>query len=207
MPSRSDRRHVDYQIITEWVETGSRVADLGCGRGLLLEALRDKRQARVVGVDVDPEKILACVKRGIPVYQGDGLAFLRQFPDGFFDRVVLSRTVEELEAPRVTIEEGLRVGRRLTVGFVNFGYWRNRLSFLLAGRRIRNEVFPERWEERRPANPFSLREFEEFCRARGIVVHRRVALSSDWATPCRVGPNLRAGYLLYDLSAGTGPAS
>lgn len=200
MKRRKSRRHVDFQIIGEWVEPGSRVLDLGCGRGILLEYLREKKQAQGYGVDVSLKKIQSCLKRDIPVYQGDALELLRIFPDRFFDRVICSRTVEELEDPRATLLESLRVGRRLTVGFINYGYWRNRLSFFAGGRRIQNEVFPDRWFERRPANPFSLQEFEAYCREAGIRVHQRVLLRGDWDTPCSFMPNLFAGYALFDLS-------
>ncbi len=200
MRRRKSRRNVDFQIISDWVEPGSRVLDLGCGRGVLLQHLMEHKQAWVVGVDMDSDKVLGCISKGVSIFQGDALAVMRQFPDGFFDRVICSRTVEELEDPRATLLESLRVGRRLTVGFVNYGYWRNRVSFLWQGRRIRNEVFPEPWYDRRPANPFSLPEFEAFCAVSGIRIQRRELLGSDWDSECRFLPSLFTGYALFDLS-------
>ncbi len=194
------RRHVDFQIISGWVEPGSRVLDLGCGRGILLEHLIKTKQVFGVGVDISQSKIQAAVKRGVSVYQGDVLTYLKTFPDNTFNHVLCSRTVEELENPRETLEEGLRVGERLTVGFINFSYWRNRLSHLRLGRRIRNDVFPDKWFERRPANPFSLAEFEEFCVDLDITIHRRVALGADWESECSFWPELFSGYVIYDLS-------
>lgn len=194
------KRTVDMQIIADWVEPGARVLDLGCGRGILLEFLAQSKKARVVGVDLDIEKISNCVKRGVTAYQGDMMAFMRAFPAHHFDRVICSRTLEELGAPSEVIAEALRVGRALTVGFVNHGYWKNRLDAVWGGRKPRNDVYTTAWYESRPANPATIADFEEFCAAKSIQVKRRVHLRGDWQRPCRHQPNLFAGYALYDLT-------
>ena len=108
-----EKRTVDMQIIGDWVEPASRVLDLGCGRGVLLDYLQQTKQARGLGVDLDFQKILGCVRRGVTAYQGDMEAFMRAFPDRFFDRVICSRTVQELADPAAVILEALRVGREL----------------------------------------------------------------------------------------------
>ncbi len=198
--ARQEKRNVDFQIISDWVAPGSRVLDLGCGQGILLDYLRRTKSVNGVGVDINPRKVLGCVRRGVTVFQGDAMELMASFPEHFFDLVILSRTVEELENPKATIEEGLRVGRRLAIGFINFGYWKNRLSFALKGIRVKNEVYPEVWSNRRPSNPFSLGEFEAFARETGIQIHRRFLLRGDWESPCRMWPHLRAGYVLMELS-------
>ena len=90
--------------------------------------------------------------------------------------------------------------RAVTVGFVNHGYWKNRVDALLRGRKVRNEVYTTEWFESRPANPVTIADFEHFCSAKGITVARRAHLLGDWRTPCRVLPNFFAGYALYDLA-------
>jgi methionine biosynthesis protein MetW len=198
-PKSAIKRTVDMQIIADWVEPGSRVLDLGCGRGVLLEFLAQSRQARTVGVDLDIDKVAGCIKRGVTAYQGDMMAFKRAFPDGHFDRVICSRTLEELRDPAGVIDEALRVGRCVTVGFVNHGYWKNRLDAVWGGRKPRNAVYTTAWHESRPANPATIADFEAFCLARRIRVVRRVHLRGDWQSLCPVIPNLLAGYALYDL--------
>ncbi len=195
-----EKRTVDMQIIGEWVTPGSRVLDLGCGRGALLDYLVQTKEVAALGVDLDFARVTAGVARGLSVYQGDMTAFMRQFPDRHFDRIICSRTVQELDDPTGVILEALRAGRAVTVGFVNHGFWKNRVDALLRGRKVRNEVYTTEWFESRPANPVSIADFEHFCAAKGISITRRAHLGGDWRTPCRVLPNFFAGYALYDLA-------
>jgi methionine biosynthesis protein MetW len=194
------KRTVDMQIIGDSVERNTRVLDLGCGVGALLDYLIQTKQVSAVGVDLDFAKITACVRRGVSAYQGDMTEFMRAFPENYFDRVISSRTMHELDEPATVITEALRVGRTVTVGFVNHGFWKNRLAMLLRGRKVRNEVYTTEWFESRPANPLTIADFEHFCAAKGIRVVRRVFLSGDWHAPCRTLPNLFAGYAIYDLA-------
>ena len=194
------KRTVDMEIIGDWVEPNTRVLDLGCGEGALLDYLVKTKKVSAVGVDLDFNKITACVRRGLAAYQGDLTTFLRAFPDQHFDRVICSRTVHELSHPTEVIFEALRVGRTLTVGFVNHGFWKNRVNTLLHGRKIRNEVYTTEWFDSRPANPVSIADFESFCAAKNIRVARRAHLAGNWRTPCHTLPNLLAGFALYDLA-------
>ena len=104
-----------------------RVLDLGCGRGILLENLRETKNVNGLGVDFDCDKASACISRGVAVYQGDIRKALSMLPDNSFDWVVFSRMVEELPEPGQVILDALRVGKRVAVSFVNHGYWKNRL--------------------------------------------------------------------------------
>ena len=200
MRTRVEKRTVDMQVIGEWVEPHSRVLDLGCGRGELMAYLVQAKQVSATGVDLDFARISACVGRGLSAYQGDMTEFMRAFPDRHFDRIICSRTVHELNDPAGVILEALRVGSTVTVGFVNHGFWKNRVDALLRGRKVRNAVYTTAWHESRPANPLSIADFEDFCGARSIRVARRAHLLGDWRTPCRMLPNLLAGYALYDLA-------
>ncbi len=196
----AERRTVDMRILGEWVEAGSRVCELGCGRGVLLEYLMQTHKVFAVGVDLDVDKVAACVKRGVNAYQGDMMSFLRSLPDAYFDRVIFSRTIEELAQPAAVLREALRAGRRVNVGFVNHGYWKNRVGALLHGGKLRNEVYTTEWAGTRPSNPLSVADFEAFCAKEQIQVARRALLRGDWERPCTVLPNLRAGYAMYELT-------
>ena len=115
-------------------------------------------------------------------------------------RVIFSRSVDLLEQPNATLAEALRVGKHVTVGFVNHGYWRNRLSFISRGRRIENEVYPKKWYESQPTNPFSIDEFDGFCQSAGIRIVNREYLLGNWRDTCPFLPGLFAGYAIYDLT-------
>ncbi|MCH6258777.1 methyltransferase domain-containing protein [Puniceicoccaceae bacterium K14] len=202
MAKTKEKRSVDMQIMRDWVEPGARVLDLGCGRGVLLEYLKNSRKAETIGVDLDPNKIHACIKRGVNAYLGDMTEFMEAFPDKHFDRVLCSRTVQELGNPTKIIREALRVSKNVTVGFVNYAYWRNRISMLTQGSKVVNEVYPDAWWDSRPANPVSVNQFEAFCEAQGFVIERSVYLRGDWKREAKRVPNWFCGYAIYDLSAG-----
>jgi methionine biosynthesis protein MetW len=195
-----EKRTVDMEVIGKWVEPQSNVLDLGCGRGELLGFLVQAKKVSATGVDLDFDRISSCVSRGLSAYQGDMTAFMRAFPDTHFDRVICSRTVHELNDPAAVILEALRVGRTVTVGFVNHGFWKNRLGGLLGGRKVQNAVYTTRWHESRPTNPLTIADFEDFCREKSIRIARRAHLLGDWRTPCPLLPNLLAGYALYDIA-------
>ncbi len=194
------KRQVDFQIIAQWVNEGDRVLDLGCGRGVLLEYLKQKKSIYAVGVDIDFDRILSCVKRGVSAYHGDVKELLGSFEDNSFDRVIFSRSVDLLNEPDVILAEALRVGKGVTVGFVNHGYWKNRLSFFRSGGRTINEVYPKPWYESLRANTFCANEFEDYCQVRSITIKDQVYLGGNWRDECKLWPNLMAGYAIYDLA-------
>ncbi len=193
------KQDTDLQILSAWIEPRSRILDLGCGRGVLLEFLQNHRQASVMGVDNDLHKIIACVASGVPAYQGDILEVLNLFPENSFDWVVCSRTIQDLDQPARVLERALHVGKRVAVGFVNHGYWLNRWNILWRGHRVQNEVYPEPWYNSHPTNPVAVGEFRTFCAAHNARVVRRAFLAGDWRTPCHFLPRLLAGYAVYEV--------
>jgi methionine biosynthesis protein MetW len=196
----SIKRETDLQIISEWIEPKSRVLDLGCGRGILLEQLRHKLDIQCLGVDIDEEKVGSCVKRGVPVYQGDAEKLLATFDEGHFDWVILSRTVQELENAGSVLTAALRAGRNLAVGFANHGYWRNRANSLMTGRASLGDADPAIWPNNHPRNPVSIIEFEEYCQREKLTILHRRCLAGDWKTPVEKLASLRAAYALYAIT-------
>ncbi|MDP0500198.1 MAG: methionine biosynthesis protein MetW [Verrucomicrobiota bacterium JB022] len=200
MPPRQQiKRETEQSILSDWIQPEQRVLDVGCGRGILLEHLTRTKQVYGVGVDSDLEKVASCVKRSVNVYMGDAEAFLSYQPAGAFDWVVMSRTVQELDQPGKVIAECLRVAGSMAIGFVNFGYWRNRLDIVRHSRHGVSDVFPRAWEEDWRHNQISVEEFERFCARQGYNIRQAVYLRGDWKTPCRVLTGWRAGYALYWL--------
>lgn len=200
MHTKNKKRQVDFQIIAQWVNHGERVLDLGCGRGVLLEYLKQKKSVYGVGVDIKFEYILSCVKRGVTAYHGDIRKLLASFDENAFDRVIFSRSIEFVDNPDVILAEGLRVGKRVIIGFVNQGFWLNRLSFLLKGGFSANELHSKPWCEKQRSNPLSIREFDYFCKSRKMKIENCVYLSGDLRKRQGIFPSFFASYAIYDLS-------
>ena len=99
MKTKNKKRQIDAQIIAQWVSQGDRVLDLGCGRGVLLDYLKKKKSVFGVGVDINFEHILSCVRRGVTAYHGDMRKLLTQFDNNSFERVIFSRSVEFVDNP------------------------------------------------------------------------------------------------------------
>jgi len=161
---RPQERWQDDVIAAE-VQVGSRVLDLGCGNGQLIERLQRERQARGQGVEVDPEAVLAGIERGVCVLQADLSEGLSWFADASFDFVILEETLQTLPNPWLMLSEMLRVGRRGIVSFPNFGHWRVIVDLLAHGRMPVTERLPSHWYDSRNIHPFTLQDLLDWVDA------------------------------------------
>jgi methionine biosynthesis protein MetW len=168
----------DLSAIVDWIEPGSSVLDLGCGDGDLLEQLIREKGVRGTGVDIDPEKLLACIRRGIPVVQRDLNGSLECFETGSYDYVIVSQTIHQLKAPDAMMGEILRIGRHAIVSFPNFGHYSLRLQLLLSGRMPKSRSLPFEWYRTPNIHLMTLADFRQFCRERAIRILRRVDISN-----------------------------
>jgi methionine biosynthesis protein MetW len=160
--------HSDLAAMIEWIEPGSRVLDLGCGDGSLLEQLIRLKGVQGMGVDIDQERLLACAEKGLPVVQRDLNAGLKAFGDQSYDYVIVSQTIHQVRYPDQLVDEVLRVGRRAVVSFPNFGHWALRLELLLKGRTPKSELLPYEWWQTPNIHFFTLDDFKGFCQARQV---------------------------------------
>lgn len=157
-------------IITEWITPGSRVLDLGCGDGTLLASLIKHKQVHGIGVEIAEEKIIACLKKGISVYQADIDQGLSNFDDLNFDYVILNATLQVIHKPYKVIEEMLRVGRFAIISISNFGYASNRLRVLCTGRVSDHIRLAGDWHDTPVIRFVSLEEFSSSLETMGIAV-------------------------------------
>jgi methionine biosynthesis protein MetW len=185
----------DYAIIGEIVEAGTKVLDLGCGEGELLEWLAQNKGVDARGVEISGAKVQRAIARGVSVYQGDIDQGLVDYPDQAFDSVILSQTLQETRQPLQVLREMLRVGRRAIVAFPNFGHWRVRLSMLMSGRAPKTGLFPYRWYDSPNIHFLTVDDFEQLARREGLAVERRFFLAGQRTIGAL--PNLRAEVAVY----------
>ena len=188
----------DYRIISEIVEPKTRVLDLGCGDGELLEWLAENKDVDARGVEISGAKVQRAIARGVSVYQGDIDQGLADYPDSAFDYVILSQTLQETYRPRKVLREMLRVGRRVIVAFPNYGHWRVRLSLLFSGRAPKTDRFPHHWYESPNIHFLTVHDFEDLAALEGLMVERRYFLSGS--RTMTLLPNLLAEVAVYLVS-------
>ena len=189
----------DYAIIGDIIEPGTKVLDLGCGEGELLEWLAQNKGVEARGVEISGAKVQRAIARGVSVYQGYIDQGLADYPDQAFDYVILSQTLQETHRPRKVLHEMLRVGRRAIVAFPNFGHWRVRLSMLVIGGAPRTKLFPYEWYESPNIHFLTVLDFEALAAVEGLVVERRYFLAGR--RKVTVLPNLLAEVAVFLVSA------
>jgi len=178
-PTRQVLARQDYAMIAEIVEPGSRVLDLGCGEGELLAWLLEHKQVRGRGVEIDATKVRRAIARGVSAFQGDIDHGLADYPDGTFDYVILSQTLQEMRYPLRVLREMLRVGRHGIVAFPNFGHWTTRLSHLISGRSPRTALFPYDWYESPNLHFLTIDDFALLCRAQNWAIEKQIFLRRE----------------------------
>jgi methionine biosynthesis protein MetW len=189
----------DLVAVAELVHSHEKVLDLGCGDGVLLRHLIDTKQITGRGVELSEAGVLACVRRGVSVRQGDLHEGLGDYPDASFDTVILSYTIPYLNDPAFVVKEMLRVGTRAIVSFPNWGHWRCRLSLLLTGRMPITPGLPQPWDSSPRARPLTVRDFGEFSERNGIRITREIYLQGARRIPVRRDKNLRATTAIFEL--------
>ncbi len=169
---------VDHLLIAEMVAPGSRVLDVGCGDGALLQLLAETKATDGRGMELSREKVNACVMHGLSVIQGDADVDLDDYPDQAFDYAILSLTIQATQKPKVVLENLLRIGKRAIVSFPNFGHWRIRFDLLMTGRMPRTRNLPEPWYASPDAHLCTIIDFSELCDEVDADVEEAVAFNS-----------------------------
>lgn len=169
----------DYKIIYDIVKEGSRVLDLGCGEGELLSLLSKGKYVKAQGVELNESAIYKCVEKGLSVFHGDIDSGLADYPDKSFDYVILNQSMQEVKKVDFVIEEALRVGSLVIVGFPNFAYWRARLRLFLKGKTPITYSLPYRWYNTPNLHFLSISDFKEFCTEKGIRIIKEYYLGRD----------------------------
>jgi methionine biosynthesis protein MetW len=185
----------DYAIISELIEPNTRVLDLGCGEGELLDWLAHNKNVDARGVEISGSRAQQAIARGVSVFHSDLEDALADLPDQAFDYVILSQTLQETREPLKVLRDMLRVGRRAIVAFPNFAHWSVRLAHLFTGRAPKTKLFPHDWYNSPNIHFLTVDDFESLAAAEKWKVERRMFLQG--ARKVGVLPNLLAEVAVF----------
>lgn len=176
-PASHTAPRVDHLLIAEMVEPHARVIDVGCGDGALLQLLQEHKHVDGRGIEVERERVNACVAQGLSVIQGDADRDLADYPDDAFDYAILSLTIQATRNPKNVLEQLLRIARRAIVSLPNFGHWQVRGKLLLTGRMPLTENLPDAWYATPNAHLCTIKDFTDLCELVNARVERKVAFN------------------------------
>ena len=186
----------DFPIIANWINPNSKVLDLGCEDGELLNYLKKEKNITGYGIEKDPDNWLKSLKKGINVLQVDLEAGLSEFEDNSFDVVILSKTIQSMHNTEEILNEMLRVGKQVIVTFPNFGYWRNRLQSI-QGIMPKSKELPYSWFNTPNVHLCTIKDFDDLCKSKKYKVVDRLVLTDNQSV--NLLPNLLGTLALYNL--------
>lgn len=192
----------DLDIIQNWIAPGSRVLDLGCGDGSLLEFLKTNKGVSETGLEINEANIAACLAKGVNVIEQDMNKSLKNFKDKSFDTVLLTQTLQAVSYPDVIIDEMLRIGKNCIVTFPNFGNWRSRLYLFTKGRMPVSNFMPYEWYNTPNIHFCTVRDFDVLCKEKNIKVITRTVVDhlhqGSWTI--KAWPNFLGETAIYHIS-------
>jgi methionine biosynthesis protein MetW len=197
--TRTTKRRPDYELIEALVPEGSRVLDLGCGNGQLLDELAALKGCQGRGIEINEELVLACIRRGVAVYNGDMMEGMAYYHDGAFDTVILSQTLQQTASPVDVIQEMLRVGETAIISFPNFGYWRVRMQLLTTGRMPKTGLLPYHWYNTPNVHLCTITDFRKLCEQMHLERIREIFLVPPSRRIRAYGANWRAGLAIFQI--------
>jgi homoserine O-acetyltransferase len=161
----------DFDFIGSLVKENSKVLDLGCGNGELLDFLNKKKHVEVLGIERNFKSIMDCLENDVPVIQRDlDESGIRDFKDGSFDYAIINRTIQEIRDPVALLNELLRVAKRAIVTFPNFGHWTTRGSLMLHGRMPKSKELPYEWYDTPNIRLLTVKDFHTLCDKEGLKI-------------------------------------
>ena len=169
----------EFKVISELVEEKSRVLDVGCGDGILMEYLSKNKVVDVRGLEISKEKVKKCLSNGLAVVEGNAEHDLKQFPDLSFDYVILSQTLQAFMSPEKVIKDLLRVGKKVIVTIPNFGHWKVRVDLLFKGEMPITKNLPYEWYNTPNLHMCTIQDFVNFCNKKNILIDKSMCLTNE----------------------------
>ena len=166
----------EYKIIADIITKNTRVLDVGCNDGSLMEFLKKNNNVDIRGIEISKEKVQTCISKGLTVIEGDAEFDLKQFPDKSFDFVVLGQTLQAFINPEIVIKELLRVGNKAIVTIPNFGHWKVRLNLLAQGTMPVTKTLPNEWYNTPNIHMCTIKDFFKFSEKMNFKIFKSFAL-------------------------------
>ena len=168
----------EYKIIVDLIEEKTRVLDVGCNDGALMESLKKNKNVDARGIEISKDKVQTCVSKGLTVIEGNAELDLKQFPNDSFDYVVLGQTLQAFINPEIVIKELLRVGKKAIITIPNFGHWKVRLNLLIKGTMPITESLPNDWYNTPNIHMCTIKDFVKFSKIINFKIFKSLALTN-----------------------------
>ena len=169
----------DLDLIANLVEDNSKVIDIGCGNGELLNFLSKNKNSKIQGLEINQKKVNKCVSKGLSVIQGDADKDLGLYPEKSFDYVILSQTIQATLEPKKILTEITRIGKRVIVSIPNFGFWKVRLDLLVKGKMPITSKLNSTWFERENFHLCTVSVFTDLCDQLNLKIKQTVTITSN----------------------------
>ena len=173
------KRKNEFKIIANLLPPQSRVLDVGCGDGILIEALIKEKSINARGIELGKNNVKECISKGLSVIEGNAETELHQFPNKAFDFVILSQTLQAFYQPENVLEQLLRIGHRVIISIPNFGYWQIRAKLLFFGKMPITKSLPYSWYNTPNLHMCSIKDFYQFCEKKNIKIDKVIGIKGE----------------------------
>ncbi len=188
-----------YNFLLDYIEPNTKVIDLGCGTGNLMERLEKEKNCKVQGIEIDSKMVQKGVAKGLFIYNGDIMEGIDDFQNKRFDYAVLSNVLQALDKPKEVLEEALRVGKKVIVSFPNFGSLKVRLKLLFSGKMPVTKELPYTWYDTPNIHFFTVFDFKDLCKEMNIEILDEMYLTKtgDIFRRLHIFPNIRGDFAVF----------
>ena len=169
----------EFKVIADLLSNNTRVLDVGCGDGSLMNLLKKEKNIEVRGLELSQENVQQCIHKGLPVIQGNAETELHQFPDQSFDYVILSQTLQAFYEPEKVLKDLLRIGKSVIVSIPNFGYWKVRTSLLFFGKMPITKTLPNTWFNTPNLHMCTIKDLYNYCEGQNINIKKVIGVNEN----------------------------